>query len=93
MNGHNGSSLVSGTADSIWSLGSWICLLNEIDREARRRTSYEPRNLEFTVEALCRVTAAMAVSLALTEAGRAVEAGYRRRYLRRRIWVTDAVTL
>lgn len=76
--------------NSIWSLTDWIIIMNRIDREARRRTRYEPRNLEFAMEALLRISAAMAVSLAMQEAGRAVEAGYRR-YLRRRVWVTDAV--
>lgn len=73
-----------------WSLADWMYLLSRIDGEARRRTRYEPRNLEFTVDALCRISMAMAVSIAMLEGMRAVEAGYRR-YLRRRVWVLDAI--
>ena len=77
--------------DSDWSVGAWVQILDAFEREARRRCRYDVRSDEFTVYALLRLTTGMAVSLAVYEGCKAVEAAYRR-YLRRRVWVTDCIT-
>ena len=73
-----------------WSTGAWVQMMDTFEAEARRRCRYDVRSDEFTVYALLRITAGMAVSVAVYEGVKAVEAGYRR-YLRRRVWVTDCI--
>jgi len=73
-----------------WSTGAWVQILDTFEAEAKRRCRYDVRKDEFTVYALLRITVGMAVSLAVYEGTKAVEAAYRR-YLRRRVWVTDCI--
>lgn len=73
-----------------WSVGAWADMLDTFEAEAQRRCRYDVRRDEFIVHALIRLHTSMAISIAVAEGVRGIEAAYRR-YLRHRRWVTDCI--